>query len=316
MEIRADTYVTQIAYHCEPLNKEINDMPETLTYHRQPPSLLPLYTRALSRKKTGSGEIVLPDMAAELLGISTATKALTKYEGVCGFAPGRQLPATWPHVLAFPLHLSLLTNPRFPLPLLGLVHLRNTITQHRAIARGEVLDLRVRLGAPERTTKGLEFDLITEAYAAGTLVWEESSVTLYRMAQPPHSAGEKKSVQPDLARYPNTLTINAPEPTGRRYAAVSGDRNPIHMHALSARLFGFPRAIAHGMWSKARAIALLEQQEGWRSGPMRVSCQFKKPLLLPGTAQLNWQSGDTGWDFQLLNAKGDAPHLTGRIDWL
>ncbi len=90
------------------------------------------------------------------------------------------------------------------------------------------------------------------------------------------------------------------------------------MHALSARAFGFPRAIAHGMWSKARALALLENQKGWKDGPVRASCQFKKPpLLLPGNAMLNWQTGKDGWDFQLLNAKGDAPpHLTGRIDWL
>jgi len=97
---------------------------------------------------------------------------------------------------------------------------------------------------------------------------------------------------------------------------VSGDSNPIHMHALSAKAFGFPRAIAHGMWTKAHAIALLEQQEGWQSGALSVSCQFKKPLFLPGTAQLNWQTGEKGWDYQVLNAKGDAPHLTGRIDWL
>ena len=88
------------------------------------------------------------------------------------------------------------------------------------------------------------------------------------------------------------------------------------MHALSAKAFGFPRAIAHGMWTKAHALALLEQQEGWQASALSISCQFKKPLLLPGTAQLNWNTGETGWDYQVLNAKGDAPHLTGRVDWL
>jgi len=317
MEIRADTNVTRNARRREATsNKDTTNMPETLTFHRQPPGLVPLYAKALSRKKVTSGEVGLPDITAELLGVSTANKALARYESVCERSAASHLPVTWPHVLAFPLHMSLLTHSHFPLPLLGLVHLRNTITQHRAIGRGEVLDLRVRLGAQERTAKGLEFDLITEAYASGTLVWEESSVTLYRMATDEKSAGDTKSAPPELDRYPHTLTINAPEPTGRRYAEVSGDRNPIHMHALSARLFGFPRAIAHGMWTKARSLAELEQQGSWRSGPMRVSCQFKKPLLLPGTAQLNWQTGETGWDFQVLTAKGDAPHLSGRIDWL
>lgn len=291
-------------------------MPDTQTFHRQPPGLLPLYARAVSRKRVPTGDVALPDISAELLGVSTASDALARYQTVCGFSPASQVPATWPHVLAFPLQLSLLTNQRFPLPLLGLVHIRNTITQHRPIGHGEILDLHVRLGAQERTAKGLEFDLVTEAYAAGTLVWEESSVTLFRMPSPGNGANATKSAPRDLDHYPNTLTIDAPEPTGRRYAGVSGDRNPIHMHALSARLFGFPKAIAHGMWSKAKALAVLEQQDDWRPGPMRVSCQFKKPLLLPGTAQLNWRGDESGLDIQLLNAKGDAPHLSGRIDWL
>lgn len=291
-------------------------MPDSLTYYRQPPSLMPLYAKALAPKQAATdNEIVLPPLSAELIGAQTDTTALDRYERICGFRPSLRVPATWPHVMAFPLQLMLLTDKHFPLPLLGLVHLRNTITQHRAIGRGEILDLRVRLGAQERTARGLEFDLITEGYSAGQLVWEESSINLSRGAEP-KSTSTKKTPPPELERYPNTLNLNAPEPTGRLYASASGDRNPIHMHAVSARAFGFPKAIAHGMWSKAQALALLEQQKDWRPGPVRISCQFKKPLLLPGTAQLNWRTGESEWNFQLLNAQGNAPHLSGRIEWL
>ena len=194
------------------------------------------------------------------------------------------------------------------------MHLRNTIIQHRPVSAGENLDIRVTLGNQRRTDRGMEFDLITEARAAGKLIWEETSTNLFRMAGQGASGGSKNP--PQLDHYPFSEAIKAPESIGRQYAKVSGDRNPIHMHALSARAFGFPRAIAHGMWSKAHALALLEQQEGWQTGPVKVSCQFKKPLFLPGTAQLNWRTGADGWDYQILNAKGDAPHLTGRIDWL
>lgn len=291
-------------------------MPDTLIYHNAPPGLLPLYARALVPKPVKAGEdVTIPELSARLLGASTNSDELGRYEKVCGFSRTTRVPVTWPHVMAFPLHLKLLTDKTFPLPLLGLVHLRNTITQHREIGVGETLDLTVRLGKQERTSRGIEFDLITEAYAAGKLVWEESSITLFRQATSESGAG-KKSAPPSLERYPNTLSINAPESIGRQYAGVSGDSNPIHMHALSAKAFGFPRAIAHGMWSKAHALAVLEQQEGWKPGAFRVTCQFKKPLFLPGTAQLNWQAGESGWDYQLLNSKGDAPHLSGRIEWL
>ncbi|BEH13977.1 MaoC family dehydratase [Marinobacter shengliensis] len=290
-------------------------MTEPLIYRSTPPSLLPMFGRALLPKSHKPGaNTEIPELQAELLGVATDTPMLSRYLNVCGFKPGSTLPMTWPHILAFPLHLKLLTDKRFPLPLLGLVHLRNTITQHRPIQTGENLDIRVTLGNQQSTERGIEFDLITEARSAGRLIWEEVSTNLFRMANA--EGGKPKAQPPKLETYPFSESITAPENLGRRYGQVSGDRNPIHMHALSAKAFGFPRAIAHGMWSKARALSLLEQQADWQSGPVRVSCQFKKPLFLPGTAQLNWQTASDAWDYQLLNSKGDAPHLSGRIEWL
>lgn len=289
-------------------------MSDVPIYRSHPPSLWSLYGKAvLPKGKTTTGDLTIPGLSASLVGVSTANNNLKRYQKVCGFSQQTHAPITWPHILAFPLHLKLLTERAFPLPLLGLVHLRNTITQHRPIGIGETLDIDVRLDGQTQGTKGLEFDLVTEARSAGKLVWEEVSTNLFR--QPQQGDKGKPGKPPELERYPNTLNINAPESIGRQYAKVSGDRNPIHLHALTAKAFGFPRAIAHGMWSKAQVLALLEQQAGWKNEAVSVSCQFKKPLFLPGTAQLNWQAGEGDWDYQLLNAKGDAPHLTGNITW-
>ncbi|HDZ37466.1 MAG TPA: hypothetical protein ENH62_04120 [Marinobacter sp.] len=291
-------------------------MPDTLVYRNTPPALLPLYAKALMPKKPPSDtDIAIPTICAELLCAHSDRKELRQYERVCGFRPGHHMPITWPHILAFPLHLKLLTEKAFPLPLLGLVHLRNTITQHRPMGLGEVLTLNVCLGHQERTHRGIEFDLITTASSAGTMVWTETSSMLFRQPHE-HEKPAAKTAPPPLDYFPNTVEIQARESIGRQYARISGDSNPIHMHALSARMFGFPKAIAHGMWSKANVLAILEQQSGWQSGPLRVTCQFKTPLFIPGNAQLNWQTGKKVWDYQLLNARGDAPHLSGRIDWL
>ncbi|MCL7944095.1 MaoC/PaaZ C-terminal domain-containing protein [Marinobacter sp. ATCH36] len=289
-------------------------MTDTAIYRNQPPGLWSLYSRVLlPKEKPSGGDIHIPELSARLIGVSTANDTLKRYQTVCGFRPKTTLPVTWPHILAFPLHLKLLTEKAFPLPLLGLVHLRNRITQHRPIGAGESVDIAVRLDGQEKTAKGLEFDLITEAWSAGRLVWEETSTNLFRQAD--KSDKQSGSKPPELPRYAETTEIIAPESIGRQYASVSGDRNPIHLHALTAKAFGFPRAIAHGMWSKARVLALLEQQSGWRQDAVSISCQFKKPLFLPGTAQLNWQAGKSGWDYQLLNASGSAPHLSGEIRW-
>jgi hypothetical protein len=276
-----------------------------------------MYARALLPKrgpsKTTGEATALPDISAQLIGVPTAGAALNRYRTVCGFARHRAIPATWPHVLAFPLHLKLLTNSRVPFPLLGLVHLRNRITQHRPIREGENLDLEVSLGEPEKTPKGQEFALITRAHSAGRLVWEENSTMLFR--QPDKSSDKNRQQRPRIETFPNSCELQVPESTGRQYAAASGDRNPIHLYPLTARLFGFPRAIAHGMWSKARVLSLLEQQRDWQDGAFSIRCGFKKPLFLPGSAMLNWQATESGLDYQLLNDKVDAPHLSGRIQW-
>lgn len=290
-------------------------MQNVISYKSTPPALWTLYGKALASGFNADKSPVIPKLAAELIGVSTDPSRLRQYASICGYRAGTKVPVTWPHILAFPLHLKLLTEKAFPLPLLGLVHLRNKITQLRPIAVGECMDIQARLDNQESTDRGIEFDLVTEVSIGGQRVWESLSTNLYR--QPDKSGGKSnaKSRPPALARLAHTLDVNAPESLGRHYGKVSGDLNPIHMHALSARLFGFPRAIAHGMWSKAHCIALLEN-EGWGDGAMTVSANFKKPLFLPGKAQLDWEvsaSRTEQLDFQLVNRKGDAPHLTGTI---
>jgi acyl dehydratase len=98
---------------------------------------------------------------------------------------------------------------------------------------------------------------------------------------------------------------------GRRYGAVSGDRNPIHMHALSAKALGFPRAIAHGMWTKARCLAALESTLPDAFG---VEVRFRKPILLPARVEFASTTNDGETDFAVRDAKRGTPHLDGRIE--
>jgi acyl dehydratase len=94
---------------------------------------------------------------------------------------------------------------------------------------------------------------------------------------------------------------------GADYAAVSGDRNPIHTSRVGARLFGFPRPIAHGMWTKAHALAALE---GRLPEAYTVEVTFKQPVLLPASASFTTTRTAEGWDFDL---RSNRPHLRGSI---
>jgi acyl dehydratase len=232
------------------------------------------------------------------------------YCEVCGFPLKDTLPLTYPHVLAFGLHLAIMTDGSFPFPAVGTVHLENTITAHRAISPGERLQVTARPEHLRPHVKGRVFDLLTQVHSAGELVWEETSTFLRVGGGDP---GAPTSSLDGLDQPDSTGTSwPVAGDLGRRYAAVSGDHNPIHLYGLTAKAFGFPRQIAHGMWSKARCLASLD---GRLPDAVTVEVAFKKPILLPGRVQFGSarRTGeDGGYTFGLSRPRDGAPHLVGR----
>ncbi len=280
----------------------------------QAPSTLNLYLRAATAKKSGKlqGDS-LPKLKICLKNVSANLKKLNEYRRVCGFPVSGSMPVTYPHILAFPLHMELLVNPLFPFPLLGLVHVRNDITQYRAIGNQEVLDIECELAGPTAVSKGLEFDIVTKVSVGGKLVWESVSTNLFRTKGDGSDKkdGEKKE---DTFSADNIDFWNVPENIGRRYAKVSGDTNLIHIHAVTAKLFGFPRAIAHGMWSKARALGALDSQ--LPKGPFKVSVAFKLPVFLPNKVQFLYTNTGDHIEFRVKDQNGQKPHMAGSITTL
>ncbi|HWD66301.1 MAG TPA: MaoC/PaaZ C-terminal domain-containing protein [Solirubrobacteraceae bacterium] len=244
--------------------------------------------------------LVLPDAEVE-------RSRLAAYDRVCGFGLRDTLPATYPHMLAFPLHLALMTDPSFPFPAIGLVHIFNRITQHRPLRAGERVSLRVWAEPIQPHPRGRQVSLRTEARVGEELVWEEVSTNLRR------GGGDESATAPEVPSsdgLPAVATWKLPGDLGRRYAGVSGDYNPIHVHPLTARLFGFPSAIAHGMWTKARCLAALEPR---LPGAFTVEVAFKRPIVLP--AKVNFVEGQEGDEtrFGVRGTRKDVPHLDGVV---
>ena len=288
------------------------------------PGLGGSYARALlsAVPVVGGGGDRAPDHELALEGVTVDRDHLAAYDRVCGFRLSDELPATYVHVLAFPLALRLMTERGFPLAIVGLVHIENRIVQRRAVRASEELGLRVRAERLRPHDKGTQIDLVGEATVDGEVVWTGISTYLRRGGgdgsddgeapaadSPQAGLGSPPDERPSPALRP-AATIRVPDDIGRRYAAVAGDRNPIHLHSLSARLFGFPRAIAHGMWLKARALAMLE---GRLDGPLDVLVRFKKPLMLPSKVRLS--SGHDAGRFAVgvHSARDGSPHLTGTV---
>jgi acyl dehydratase len=284
------------------------------------PSILPLYARAalpmipgaslLPFVPGGGGEI--PDgLDLELAGVGAEPADVAAYAKVCGFALRDTLPPTYPHMLAFPLHMAVMSDGSFPFGAVGLVHVENSIAQKRPIGIDEEMTIRVRPTKLQPHPKGKTFSLETEILVDGEVVWESTS-TMLRRGAGNGGAGSKqeKSFEPLDADAPAGAEWKLPGDLGRRYAGVSGDRNPIHMHSLTAKPLGFPGAIAHGMWTKARALAQLESE---LPDSFEVEVRFRKPVLLPARVVFAEQENGKEILFAVRNAKKGTPHLDGHV---
>ena len=250
------------------------------------------------------------DVPREVLTLTAAVAdrdRLAAYDRACGFTLRSTLPVTYPHMLAFPLHLALMTDSSFPFPAIGLVHIYNKIVQHRPIGTGEALSLRVWAEPLEAHPRGKQFSVLTEARVGDELVWEEVSTNLKIGSRNEGAHGPEVASAEQL---PAVATWKLPGDLGRRYAGVSGDFNPIHVHPLTARLLGFPAAIAHGMWTKARCLAALESTLPNSYG---VEVAFKRPILLPATVEFTEQRGDGTINFGVRDRKQATPHLDGVV---
>ncbi len=293
------------------------------------PSILPLYARAAAPMVPGAsllpfipgggGEI--PDLDLRLEGVRAEAEQVAAYAKVCGFALRDHLPPTYPHVLAFPLHMAVMADGGFPFGAVGLVHVENRVEQYRPIGLDEELAIRVQPTKLQPHPKGRTFSLLTEVTVGDEVAWESTSTMLRRGKSPDSPDANQVSKQMDGELDSRGSSDAEEQPAanaewrlagdlGRRYAAVSGDRNPIHMHSLTAKPLGFPAAIAHGMWTKARALALLESR---LPESFAVDVRFRKPILLPGRVEFASTGEGKEIAFSVRDAKKQTPHLDGRV---
>jgi len=267
------------------------------------PGLSELYVRAATRRKiTGT---TLPDSGLRCW-VDVDQKRLAAYRKVCGFTDNALLPPTYPHILAFALQMQLLTAKEFPFPLLGLIHLSNRIRVLRPMGGVGRVRVSVQVQNLQPHAKGATFDVVTTLDDQLGPLWEAESQMLCR--------GVKLEGEPVEDVLTPSLTMTqvaqwkAPADIGRQYAKVSGDYNPIHLSAVSAKLFGFPTAIAHGLWNKARTLAALADH--LPTANVEIAVQFRKPVRLPSEVTLLASAAGSSGDFQLLGA-GDLEHMVG-----
>lgn len=270
----------------------------SLSFERPPPiRLLPV---ALHRPKR-SENWQIPRIEAEVRRAKLDVPEV--YRTLCGFVNRDTVPLSWPHVFATGVHLQMAAQPQMPLPAMGLVHVRNRLQAHRPLAAGETVQLNCWMEGHRPARSGVEVDIHTRAQVDGDVVWEEVSTALCRAVE---GDGSPRAPEPaPLSDLRISTTWRLPSNLGRRYAQVSGDYNPIHLTATTARLFGFRRAIIHGMWTFAKSLAQLEVK-----APCTVEVAFRRPVELPSSVYFN---ADHDGRFEVRSARGQKLLMDGEV---
>ncbi|GAA4419050.1 MaoC/PaaZ C-terminal domain-containing protein [Georgenia halophila] len=286
------------------------------------PSLGKLYATAMAR----TGRLVLakpvahdlPKVALRVDGVRADAAGLSDYQHLVGEPGTDELPAGYVHVLAFPLAMAVMVREDFPLPVLGMVHVANRVEQHHRLDLDETVTVRAWAQEAREHARGVTVDLVTEVTYDGTLAWRGASTYLAKGRPPkglPLRPATERPERADRAERPQPPS----EPTAvwrlsgvaARYAEVSGDRNPIHVSRLGARLFGFKRPIAHGMYTASRALA--GTPAALRRRPFVWTVDFAKPVLLPATVEY---ACDPSGQHAVWSRRSKSVHLTGRVEAL
>lgn len=256
--------------------------------------------------KKPKGEKVLPQVEYVVDSFKVDQKHLKAYNEVCGFKNNGYIPAIYLAVLSQSLQMHMMTQEAFPFAILGLVHIRNQIKQTRKVGVNEQLSLSCKFGDLQPHDKGVQFDFITTAKVGNDVVME--GTTTYLARQKTNTQAVTKTADAQIPKYEPNAEWNVSENTGRRYALTSGDFNLIHIHAITAKAFGFKQAIAHGMWSKARALASLTLPDRYEA-----DVQFKLPMYLPSKVEFLTTQTAKDTEFLIRNSKNQKPHVAGCV---
>jgi acyl dehydratase len=287
------------------------------------PTLSRLYLTAAStaaRHKLGVGQQTeqLPAVRHTVDGVHIAPDRVSGFQQLMHGTVRDTLPSVFLHSVAFPVAMSVMTRQDFPLPLLGMVHLANRVNHLRPVHFAEPLTVTAWAEGLRGHHAGTQVELHTRIDAGGETVWEGVSDYLAKAVYLP---GLDKAMRPERTDFippqPTARWRLGPE-AGREYAGVSGDFNPIHLSAVSAKMLGLKRSIAHGMYLASRVLTSVEATA---SEPFSWRIDFAAPVFLPATVAVrihdterdgSWEASEfTGW-----GERSHRLHFTGCVNTL
>lgn len=279
------------------------------------------YLRTLTARRGRSG---LEPVEVRVDDVHLDPEHLAEYQRLLGEPVADTAPAGYPFVLAFPLMLTVMTRKGFPLRALGMVHVANRVVQNRPVRIGESIGLRTWARELRSHRSGTQVDLVTQVLdAEGDVAWEQTSTFLAKGTRIEGLPAADDAARAEFVPPVPTAQWRLDRSHAKQYASVSGDRNPIHLNPLLAKAFGFPRTIAHGMFTAARVLAAVGAERG---ESFSWDVDFGRPVLLPSTVSVRvahperddaTSSGKGGrlapFELAVWDPRSGKPHLTGTL---
>lgn len=220
------------------------------------------------------------------------------------------VPLVYIYILAQRAQAALMLQKEFTIAIPGLVHIANRLQQLAGIDYSVPFDIVANVDVEPKAEGSLIPVFSVDFLQNGVLVAQcHSTYLAKRKSNKPKTATE--IINPITKPFLQEVW-NVPANAGRRYAKVSGDRNPIHTMPLFAKIMGFKRPIAHGWYLVAKIVNRCELEKATVFKTIEV--EFKAPVFLPGTPLLQLEeSANGGILFSLLSQAGDKLILTGTL---
>lgn len=290
------------------LFKRNRSMLENQSYENQPPE------EQLSKDQ-------LPKLQSEEFELIPKVDELNTFNNLVHWKNAKHLAPTWLQMVSLPAYLNLITDPRFPFGPLGLVHVSNEITLYQPLPAGATYQMLAKITEYQSHPKGMLIMATVTGKLDNQKVYESKSSFLAIISDASERKKRKSTSFEFAVEHESIQSWSLDSSIGRRYAKISGDYNLIHLNPITARLFGFKRHIAHGMYLNARALSVicaddsagLDKSHVTNSvtGPIKMSMEFKKPVFLPAKVDLGYSINDGAIHFDLYNKT--SLHASGEV---
>lgn len=210
-------------------------------------------------------------------------------------------PLSYLYCLAQRAQIAVMLDKKFSIALPGMVHLENVLEEIAPWSPEKYFHIEVNIQVAYKTEGSLIPKCQVDFFQGGNKVVACSSVYMARRKSK-NSGKKQEKISPVFPEATLKQQWDIAGNTGRGYAKVSGDSNPIHTMGFFAKLMGFKRPIAHGWYSVARAV--IEAEKHLQKPIRKIEVAFKSPVFLPSKQDFALFEGEDNTAFSVHNSAG------------